>query len=148
MPAPSANAVGGVFALRDGVARVNHELLDWLESLDTDPAHREGFGGLHDDTVCLELGRQFADPQLALTIGNQPVGDRAAFPFHVPARRRRLSIRDLAGPPVGTLRSDEQFQSISAWASDRGEFMIARHSAPFFMSVSTAKGRPFAEVNA
>ena len=26
--------------LRDGVARVNHELLDWLESLDTDPAHR------------------------------------------------------------------------------------------------------------
>lgn len=38
--APSANAVGGVLALRDGVARVNHELLDWLESLDTDPAHR------------------------------------------------------------------------------------------------------------
>lgn len=65
-----------------------------------------------------------------------------------PARCCRLSIRDLPGPPLGALRSDEQFQSVSAWASDRGEFMIARHSAPFFMSVSTAKGRPFAEVNA
>lgn len=37
---------------------------------DTDAAHREGFGGLHDDTVCLELGRQFA--------GSPPVADSTA----------------------------------------------------------------------
>ena len=50
-------------------------------------------------------------------------------------RRRRLSIRDLPGPPVGTLRSDEQFQPVSAWPGDRGELMIARppfrYSCPF-----------------
>lgn len=40
LPAPSPNAVGGVLALRDGVTRMNHELLAWLETLDADPAHR------------------------------------------------------------------------------------------------------------
>lgn len=39
-PAPSPNAVGGVLALRDGVGRLNLELMAWLESLDADPSHR------------------------------------------------------------------------------------------------------------
>lgn len=39
VPAPSADAVGGVLALRDGVSRLNVELLAWLESLDAQSAN-------------------------------------------------------------------------------------------------------------
>lgn len=39
-PAPSANAVGGVAALRAGVFELNRELLGWLEALDADAASR------------------------------------------------------------------------------------------------------------
>lgn len=39
-PAPTANAVGGVVALREAVTRLKGELLDWLEGLDADPASR------------------------------------------------------------------------------------------------------------
>lgn len=34
-PAPSANAVGGVAALRDSVGELNQQLLDWLNGLET-----------------------------------------------------------------------------------------------------------------
>lgn len=39
-PAPSPVAAGGVVALGQGVAQLNHDLLDWLDSLDRDPARR------------------------------------------------------------------------------------------------------------
>ena len=39
-PAPSANAVGGVVALREGVAELNHALVGWLDTLDSDAAGR------------------------------------------------------------------------------------------------------------
>jgi cholesterol transport system auxiliary component len=41
-PAASADAVGGVVALREGVLQLSGELLDWLEVLDRDGASRPG----------------------------------------------------------------------------------------------------------
>lgn len=41
-PALSADAVGGVMALREGVLQLNVELLDWLEALDKEGANRAG----------------------------------------------------------------------------------------------------------
>lgn len=41
-PARSADAVGGVVALREGVLQLNGELLDWLEALDREGAGRLG----------------------------------------------------------------------------------------------------------
>lgn len=40
--APSADAVGGVVALREGVLQLNQDLLDWLDALDNEGAARPG----------------------------------------------------------------------------------------------------------